>query len=568
MKFMIAVCSFFLLAIGVPAQGDILSTSVTFQFDNLRLQEALTDISKRYQVLFSYSSDQINVRQRVTARGNDLPLSKGLDRIFENTPIIYTQVGSHIVLKKDPNKAAGKTGSSRHNRQKEQKPELDNEQSVAFVKHQEPPEAEKTSSDTVLTLQMPGTAPVRQEGKMHPFDETLLNFEKWRFHADWTTLNTSDKRFAQVSLIPFVGTNTDRSEDLTNNISMNLLWGVNGGVDGMEVGGGLNTVKNDVRGFQAALIGNQVGRNVTGTQVGGLFNHNGGTTRGLQAAGIFNFAERTEAAQTAGLINWVQEEAAGIQAAGLFNHSGGNARAIQASGIFNASGGDVKIQTAGAFNLSRGNARVQISGIFNMANDVQIGQIGGVVNLAKGEMKGLQIGLLNISDTVSGIPIGLINIVKHGYNRFEIYTSEIFYGNFQLKLGANAFYNIFHVGARIPQADGSYLWGIGYGIGTVSMLSPKNHLNFELMAMHINEDEPWTNTLNSIGELRFLWSHQLYKKAGFFIGPTFNVMMSMLRNPETGEIRSGVVPYTLVDKDLSRNTNLKGWIGANVGFRF
>lgn len=568
MKPLIAIYITFLLTASAFAQADILSVRVTFQYDDVRLKEALADISQRYQVLFSYSSDHINVRQRVTARASNLPLSVGLDRLFENTSIFYMPVGSHIVLKNDPNKLLSKTETEKQNRKKKQSPEPEDEQPVVLVKNEELPEVEEPKPDSILTLQMPEAPPIRQEGRMHPFDETLLNFEKWRYQTDWAIRTSPYKRIAQVSVIPFVGTNTGDSDAVTNNISMNLLWGVNGGVDGLEVGGGLNTVKNDVKGFQAALIGNQVGRDVTGTQVGGLFNYNGGTTRGLQAAGVINFAQRAEAAQTAGLINWVKEDVSGVQASGLFNLSGGNARAVQASGLFNASGGDSKVQTAGAFNLSRGNAKVQVSGVFNVAKDVEIGQFGGVVNVAKGEVKGFQIGFLNISDTVSGVPIGLINIVKRGYNKFEIYGSEILHGNFQLKLGANAFYNIFHVGARVPEGNGNYLWGFGYGIGTVSILSPKNHLNFELMAIHINENEPWTNTLNSIGQFRFLWNHQIGKSVGFFFGPTANVMVSMLRNPETGEIRSPVVPYTLVDEDLSKNTNLKGWVGVNAGFRF
>ncbi len=400
------------------------------------------------------------------------------------------------------------------------------------------------------------------------FDETLLNFEKWRREAAWLPPTSPDRQIAQISVLPKFGTNPNSDETVTTAVSMNLLWGVNGEVSGLEIGGGLNTVKRDMTGFQAAIIGNHVKRNVTGTQVGGLFNHNGGATKGLQAAGLFNLSHRAEAAQTAGLVNWVREDVSGVQASGLFNRSGGSAKALQASGLFNAAGGNAAVQTAGAFNLSRGNAKLQVSGLFNIAKDVEIGQFGGLVNLAKGEMKGFQIGFLNISDTVSGVPIGLVNVVKHGYNKIEVYSSEILHGNFQLKMGAHIFYNIFQAGARVPLGDGHYLWSVGYGIGTVIMPRPRNHLNFELMALHINEDEVWTNTLNSIGQFRLLWNYQFTEKMGFFAGPAFNLMASMLRNPETGEIRSTVVPYALIDRDLSPKLNLKGWIGVSVGFRF
>nr|MCU0345647.1 hypothetical protein [Saprospiraceae bacterium] len=421
------------------------------------------------------------------------------------------------------------------------------------------------------------------EVSTHPFDQTLLNFEKWRYETDnWNRRPSTDKRVAQVSVLPFIGTNTRESDDVSNNLSLNLLWGVNGGVNGMEVGGGLNMVRNDMNGFQVAGLGNKVNRNMTGTQVGGIFNYAGGVTKGFQVAGVVNYANNAEAAQAAGFGNMVRGNVAGIQASGLFNVAGGNARALQASGLFNKTGGDSKFQAAGGFNrsrgsskwqasglfnLSRGNTKFQISSLFNSANDVQWGQFG-TFNRARGNMRGLQIGLINISDTVSGVPIALINIVKRGYNKFEIYGSEILHGNFQLKLGANRFYNIFHVGARVPPGDGSYIWGIGYGIGKVSKLSKRSSLNWELMAMHISENETWTNTLNSIGQFRWLWNHQLGRSIGFFIGPTANVMVSQLRNPETGIIQSPVVPYTLIDEDLDGKTNLKAWVGVNAGFRF
>jgi len=563
-----------------------LSKRVTFEYDNIRLKEALADLTERYDIPFSYSTEQVNVRKRITAKVVDAPLSIALDKLFENVTVSYMLVGRHIVLRNDPGKTISKSTGSKQSTSKKPSTEPPQEQTVVLVKQEEAPteEAPPPVQDSVLALQIPDFQPIRRTGNMHPFDETLLNFEKWRYQSDaWTRRPPDEKRIAQVSVLPFIGTNTRESDDVSNHVSMNLLWGLNGGVDGMEVGLGLNMIKNDMNGFQAAGLGNKVNHDMTGTQFGGIFNYAGGLTRGFQAAGVVNFANNAEAAQAAGVANMVRGDVTGLQASGVFNLVGGNARGLQAASLFNKTGGDSRMQAAGAFNrsrgssrfqaagafnLSRGNTDLQISGIFNSANDVKIGQFGGLFNRARGEMKGLQIGLINISDTVSGVPIGLINIVKRGYNKFEIYGSETFHGNFQLKLGANAFYNIFHVGAKVPPGDGSYQWGLGYGIGTVTTLSKKSTLNWELMAIHVSEDEPWTNTLNGIGQFRWLWNHQLGKSIGFFIGPTANVMISQLRNPETGEIRSPVVPYTLVNENLNGKTNLKAWVGVNSGFRF
>jgi hypothetical protein len=544
--------SFFSVSALAQVNG-VLSKRVTFDYENLRIKEALADLTSRYQVNFSYSSNYVPVRQRVTAKVSNVPLSTALDKLFEQTKVIYELVGEHVVLRVEPNKSWGTKESGKQGHKKKQPSEPGDEIPAILVKTEQPPE-DPPSPDTVSVspVEVPEMRTVRSEGKMYPFDETLLNFEKWRREVDFATASVSDKRIAQVSVLPTLGTNAQRSNEVTNNVSMNLIWGVNGGVDGLEIGGMVNMVKKDVKGFQAAGIGNTVGRNMTGTQVGGVFNFAGGTTRGFQAAGLANFANNAEAAQAAGVVNWVKGDMAGVQASGLFNMTGGDASALQA---------------AGAFNFNKGNAKVQIGGVFNVAKDVEIAQVGGVFNVAK-EVKGFQIALINVSDTVSGVPIGLINIVKKGYNKFEMYGSEILHGNFQMKLGANAFYNIFHVGARVPQGNGKYTWGLGYGIGTVSTVSPKTSLNFELMAIHINENEPWTNKLNSIGQFRFLWHHQLGKSIGFFLGPTANVMISQLKNSETGEPGSPIVPYDLIDEKLSTRTGLKGWVGVNAGFRF
>ena len=69
-------------------------------------------------------------------------------------------------------------------------------------------------------------------------------------------------------------------------------------------------------------------------------------------------------------------------------------------------------------------------------------------------------------------------------------------------------------------------------------------------------------------QFRFLWNYQIGSSIGFFFGPTANVMVSQLRNPETGEINPSIVPYSLITEDLDKNTNLRAWVGVNAGFRF
>ena len=556
MRFSLAFGLLFSLSVFASAQTEVLSTLVTFQFEKTRLKDALNELSTGYNIKFSYSSKTVNVRQRVTAEASQIPLSEGLERLFAETEVAYMVIGGHIVLRKDPDKTLTKSKPRPKKKKEKKKPvePVEQPKDVLVTIDDFEPEPELTPiPDSIIALDMPDTRPVRRKGKMYPGDKTLINLEKWRTQKEFHFGPQKERKLVQVSVVPSIGTNMYNPEETTTNLSMNLLWGETGGVDGLELGTAVNKVRKDVRGFQVAGLGNRVGRNVIGTQVGGVFNKNTGRTTGLQVGGIINLTNDVQAAQAAGAINWADGNVAGIQASGLMNRVGGNADALQAAGLF---------------NFNKGHAKVQVGGLINKAENVNLLQVGGLMNVAKGEVKGFQVGLINISDTVSGVPIGLINIVKRGYNKFEIYGSETLHGNFQLKLGANAFYNIFNIGAQVPPGDGTYIWGLGYGIGTVTTLSHKTTMNWELMAIHINENEAWTNTLNSIGRMRILWNFQIGRYIGFFFGPTANVMVSQLRNPETGRIDSPAVPYTLLDESLDEKTNLKAWLGVNAGFRF
>jgi len=304
----------------------------------------------------------------------------------------------------------------------------------------------------------------------------------------------------------------------------------------MEVGGFINSIRKGVKGFQFAGLGNIVGKDVTGTQLAGLFNYDGGVVNGVQVAGLANIISR---------------DMSGVQASALFNVTGGKADAFQAAGLFNFSGGD---------------AKMQVGGLFNVAKDVEVGQVGGFLNVAK-KVNGFQIGFINVADTVSGVPIGFLNIIKHGYNKFDIYGSEALYANVSLKLGAKAFYNIFHFGARFSNGE-EYAWGFGYGIGFVSTFNDHNALNFEVTATHVSENETFTKHLNLLGQVRFLYDRKIAQSIDFFMGPTLNLMFSKLKNLETQEIGSSIVPYSLIDKTFNGATKLQAWIGVSGGFRF
>ncbi len=95
--------------------------------------------------------------------------------------------------------------------------------------------------------------------------------------------NTSNLtyRLAQVSFLPFVGTNFKMSASFTNKWSLNVIGGYAGGSRALEIGS----------------VFNILGKNMNGVQVAGAFNLVGGKAKGVQVAGAFNYAQQMEGMQ-------------------------------------------------------------------------------------------------------------------------------------------------------------------------------------------------------------------------------------------------------------------------------
>lgn len=107
----------------------------------------------------------------------------------------------------------------------------------------------------------------------------------------------------QFSLLPGAGIHGSSSSRIVNNVSVNLLGGYTGGVDGVEVSGLFAINELDVAHFQAAGLFNVVGGQVSGVQLAGGFNDVVHSVSGLQVAGLVNRAETVQGVQLAGLVN-------------------------------------------------------------------------------------------------------------------------------------------------------------------------------------------------------------------------------------------------------------------------
>ncbi|MEL6864672.1 MAG: hypothetical protein AAFP19_09640 [Bacteroidota bacterium] len=541
------------------AQNPILDQPVSFSYDKVRLGDALSDISQVYQVRFAYSRNVIPVGQEVSAQTSQIPLSEALDLLLKETKVIFATIGNQVVLKLDPDKPisleknGGIFDKSTSSRELDEESMMAAEEFIFVPTHRKP------------WLNLP---PIEQEA----INEVSPKFRSSLERADDDLpdqidfYNRTDKsRMAQMSIFPYLGTNHYRSDDYTNTVSLNVFWGHNGGVNGVEVGGMFNTVRTGVNGFQLAGVGNVVNGDIVGTQMAGLFNIGKNRITGVQTAGLFNISHgRSVAIQSAGLMNVVGSDMIGVQVAGLFNIGRGDVSGTQVAGLFNRTGGEVN---------------GQFSGLVNIAETVTHGQISGFINIAK-EVDGFQLGIININDTINGTSIGLINFVKSGYNRFELSGSDFMHARMGVKLGTKSFYNIFQVGMHFSNkpllnTGKCYSWGLGYGIGHAWTLGERSLLNIELMSMHINECEVWTNELNLLNQLSLTYDYGLTPQLSLFIGPTFNLLASRRQRAKGSEVPgvvqlgSELVPYTIWEDHIdANNAQWQTWIGIHGGIRF
>lgn len=523
--------------------AQLLDQRVSVQYADASISDVLSGISRSYGTRFAYSSDFVPVSRRVSVEAHNEPLRRVLDRVFEDQPVQYAAINGQVVLKVDRNRQQEALGRI-------EKPKIRPVQTSPIY-------PQEISKDEMAAIRR------QRERWEHLADIERRKMENIEGGTQAMPLppvpvmnelpdDDPVRRLAQISLLPMIGTNALRSAQITNDLSLNILWGISGGVSGVEVGGFGNTVLGDVTGVQVAGVGSIVGGDVTGTQVGGLFNICEGRVTGVQAGGVFNISGEAEAVQAAGIFNISRNNMSGVQAAGLFNIAHQDAKGLQAGTLFNISGGYTHLQTALLFNSTRG--------------DVRDGQYSLLYNRAR-QVEGIQFGLINVADTVAGMPIGLFNFIKKGYNRVEISASESLYGNIAVKFGAHAFYNIILGGARWESGNPEETaWGLGYGLGSVNKLGSNVLINTELTAMHIHEGGQWTRPLNLLNRLHLSLDVRTKGNLSFFAGPTLNFMLSKRIDPDTGLRGSGLPPHTIWEGNAGK-ARAQAWIGFTAGIR-
>lgn len=523
--------------LGIAQTAD-LNQIVSFQFYDVKLEDALSEISYQYQISFAYSRDFIPVYQRIRVEVNQLPLQVGLDRLFESTQVVYAVIGSNIALRIDERKKIAVPVK------------LPPQEEVLSEKIDPPVKKPYRNYTKILPLQRENYALLLH---YHLIEPAILDSLKkvGLIERDYIPNMYEDspyRELSQVTFVPTISTNKEKADSITNTFSLNIFYGINGGVEGIEVGGFGNELINNMKGLQVSCLLNRVYGTVSGVQFAGILNHNSGYTRGFQFTLGANLTNETKAIQMAGLMNIAKGDFAGLQAALVGNYARKKGDGVQVAIIFNKAG----------FNMQK-----QFALLYNEAGQVQHFQVG-IINKAN-YVKGTQIGILNIAKEVRGTPIGLFNFIKNGYNRIEVGGGESLFANVGFKFGKRKFYNLLQFGYRFTNDT----WSLGYGIGTGLKLSDKQYVHFEWIMSHVNEGDWWTRNKNWLHQFRCSYDWNFGKDGlSLFAGPILNWSISTIRSPETDAfIGSSLPSYTFLDTNRAK-ANWKMWIGATAGLRF
>lgn len=394
---------------------------------------------------------------------------------------------------------------------------------------------------------------------------SLINIKA---NAQYTSDTSLVKKDFQFTFITPLGSNGALAHKCVNRISLNMIAGISGGIEGLELGGFCNVVRKNVYGIQLAGFSNSVLGDVNGLQGAGFVNYSGGKLTGLAGSGFCNVnLGKTKGGQISGFANYNGDSLYGVQMSGFANCNLGNFKGIQTSGFVNYNHKQFYgLQGSGFVNVCGNDLKgAQLAGYANITKgNVEGMQASGFVNVAK-KVKGIQLGIINVADSIDGISIGFLNIVKKGLHQIEISSDEMRFTNLAIRTGTHKFFNVFDAG--FTSRKGGLLWHFGYGIGTSIKLSEKFRTECILSAHHLSQGLMYFGTSEQY-KLYIGVDYKISSKIHLAAGPTFNLYLGDALLPAYEKTYSNVAPYSMLNQTNSYGYNYKAWIGGKIALRF
>ena len=329
--------------------------------------------------------------------------------------------------------------------------------------------------------------------------------------VDGQPIDRETRTFFGADVAPYVGTSSVRRGRETRTISLGLLGAYSRAVEGVALSSGLNITREHMHG--AALAG---GANIAGGSV--------------------------EGAQLAGGFNWSRGELRGAQVAGGMNVHVGDFEGAQISGGLNIATGRFRgLQASGGLNFARGGSGVQ----------------AGVLNISRGNLDGVQLGLLNISDDAT-FALGLVNVVREGRTHIEVSGTAEGFGFSMLKHGGEHWHYLYSVGGR-PFGD-EPVYSLGLGLGGHLKPSERLFLDIEGLVHYLSDGDHGDDGTEVLSQARLMLGIQVFKRLALVGGVTYNVLSAY--NDDSSYAQAGEV--TLADTS-GVGWRVTGWPSVTLG---
>lgn len=190
--------------------------------------------------------------------------------------------------------------------------------------------------------------------------------------------------------------------------------GAGGSVRGAMIGGLGAGAGGDARGLFIGGLGAGAGGNVRGMAVGGVGVGAGGNVRGMALGGVgVGAGGDLRGLSVAGVGVGAGGDVSGLTVAGIGIGSGGRLHGISVAGIGvgapRVDGGAV----AAIVGAERARGVFIAPAMFRIENDGRFtGGALSTVNLVRGHQAGLSIGVVNYAQSLRGVQLGLVNIVR------------------------------------------------------------------------------------------------------------------------------------------------------------
>lgn len=258
-------------------------------------------------------------------------------------------------------------------------------------------------------------------------------------------------------------------------------------------GVGLVTSADVLHGAQLSLAANLVNENVRGAQFAVGLNMVGGSLRGLQMASGVNLVRGDATGAQFALIDVALGHVSGVQSSGVATVARGGLEGVQLSGAVNFAGGESHGAQLAPVNIAGTLSGVQLA-VVNVGGTISGTQVG-VVNVAR-SVHGLQLGVINVADDADAT-VGLINVVRHGYNHVEAWTSDTVTSGLSLVWGGRRVYGVVGLAGqsdeyyrvRPTQGLGGDQWrlGLGFGLGLHTDLNPRWFVDADLTSWSFDD---------------------------------------------------------------------------------